>query len=107
MNYELKHIHGIPYYLHGTTIHTFELNAGRPSEHCIAIGHYDASTDTIHYDDDWQQRVQPRLDAFRSTLQSQARNAVREHIKPQKQRVSTRAPRKPTRRTKNPASVDE
>lgn len=107
MNYELKHIHGIPYYLHGNTIHTFELDAGRPSEHCIAIGNYDAATDTIRYYDNWEQLTQSRLDAYRTSLQSQARNSIRDNIKPQKQRVSTRTPRKSTRRTKNTESVAE
>ena len=104
MNYELQHLHGIPYYTNGGTLYTFELDAGKPGEHCVPIGEYDEKSDRITYFPDWRERIQPRLDAFRAALTSQARDA-RNHIKPQKQRSATRAPRKSTARTKNPASV--
>lgn len=106
MTYELKHIRGIPYYLHGTTVRTFELEGGQPSQHCIEIGTYDAATDSITYVDDWRERCEPRLAAFRSTLVSHARDALRDAvIKPQKSRKTTRTPRKPSNRTKNTPSV--
>ena len=57
MNYELKHIHGIPYYLDGTTVRTFELVAGKPGANCIAIGTYNATDDSITYYTDWRERV--------------------------------------------------
>ena len=106
MTYELKHIRGIPYYLHGTTVHTFELQGGQPSEHCIPIGTYHPDTDRVEYFPDWRERVEPRLDAFRSGLVSHARDAVRDAvIKPHKPRKAPRNPRKPSARAKNPASL--
>jgi len=106
MNYELKHIRGIPYYLHGTTVKTLELQGGLPSEHCVDIGQYDADTDRIEYSANWRELVQPRLDAFRSGLVSHARDALRDAIiKPQKPRKAARNPRKPTSRAKNPPSL--
>ena len=105
MSYELKHIHGVPYYLDGTTIRTFELDAGKPAANCVAIGTYDATTDTITYFVDWRERVQSRLDAYRLDLQPQERDKLRETIvKPQKQRKTTRTPRKPSVRAKSAAS---
>lgn len=106
MNYELKHIRGIPYYLNGATVSTFELDAtGKPSGTCTAIGTYDATTDTITYFPDWKQRVQSNLIAFRNALSSQERDKLRESIvKPQKPRKSTRTPRKASTRTKNTES---
>ena len=95
MTYELKHIHGIPYYLEGTIVKTFELNAGKPSPNCVAIGTY--ANDTITYYDDWATRVKPNLDAFRTSLFAQERHKLRESIKPQKQRKAPRNPRKNTR----------
>ena len=106
MNYELKHINGIPYYLDGTTIRTLELDNGKPASTCIAIGTYDAASNSITYLPDWRERVQPRLNAFRAGLISQARDTLRESIvKPQKPRKAARNPRKSTTRTKNPESV--
>ena len=106
---ELKHIRGIPYYVQGTTVHTFELSPiypGKPSSECIAIGTYQPESDSIIYYDDWKQRVQSRLDTFRASLQSQERNTLRQHlVKPQKPRKSTRNPRKTTVRTKNPQNL--
>ena len=94
-HYELKHIRGIPYYLDGTIIRTFELNAGKPSSECIAIGTYTADTDTIEYYPNWRELVQPRLNAFRTAIISQDRGTLRDSIiKPQKQRKATRTPRK-------------
>ncbi len=96
--YELKHIRGIPYYLDGSTIRIFELDAGKPSSNCVAIGTYDVTTDSIAYFSDWRERVKSNLDAFRTNLTSQERDKLRETIiKPQKQRKSARNPRKSTR----------
>jgi len=106
MNYELKHIRGIPYYLDGINVRTLELRGGQPSEHCVIIGTYRADVDQIDYLPDWRERVQPRLDAFRSGLVSHARDALRDAVvKPQKPRKAARNPRKSSSRTKNPASV--
>jgi len=103
MNYELKHIHGIPYFLAGTTVRILDLIGGRPSEQCIAIGTYIA--DTLQLSSDWEQLVQPHLDAFRASLTSQARDTLRERIvKPQKPRKATRTPRKSANGTKNTVS---
>lgn len=105
MNYELKHIHGIPYYLDGTTIKTFELDKGKPGSNCIAIGTYDAASDSITYYTDWRERVKSNLDAFRSSLIVQERDKLRESIiKPQKPRKTTRTPRKTTTRAKGAKS---
>jgi hypothetical protein len=96
--YELKHVKGIPYYLDGTTIRTFELVAGKPGANCIAIGTYDAPSDSITYFTDWRERVKSNLDAFRGAITAQERDKLRESIiKPQKQRKTTRTPRKTTR----------
>ena len=98
MNYELKHIHGIPYYLDGTTVRTFELVAGKPGANCIAIGTYDAPSDSITYLTDWRERVKSNLESFRNSLTVQERDKLRESIiKPQKPRKATRTPRKTTR----------
>jgi len=94
MTYELKHIRGIPYYLHGTTVHTFELDAGQPSSSCIPFGTYHPTTDSIEYYDNWEQLLQPRLDAFRAAITSQDRGARDASEKPQKPRKATRTPRK-------------
>ena len=105
MSYELKHIRGIPYYLDGTTVRTFELDAGKPAAECVAIGTYDTATDSIAYLPGWVESVQPRLAAFRASLSPQERDKLRETIvKPQKQRKTTRNPRKPSTRTKSPKS---
>ncbi len=104
MNFELKHIRGIPYYLDGTTVYTLELNDGKPADNCIAIGTYDATADAITYFPDWRTRVQQNLSSFRASLSAQERNKLRESIvKPQKPRKTTRTPRKTTR-TKNTKS---
>jgi hypothetical protein len=97
--YELKHIRGIPYYLDGTTVKTFELDAGKPAiAKCTAIGTYDATTDSIAYYADWLIRVKSNLNAFRIALTAQERDKLRETIiKPTKPRKTTRAPRKSTR----------
>ena len=96
MNYVLKQIRGIPYYLDGTIIKSFELDAGKPSSRCIAIGTY--MDDSTTYYDDWASRVQSNLESFRSSLIPQERDKLRESIiKPQKQRKATRTPRKPAR----------
>jgi hypothetical protein len=103
--YELKHIRGIPYYLNGTTVYTFELDAGKPSSKCISIGTYNATSDSITYFADWRERVKPNLDALRGAITAQERDKLRETIvKPTKQRKTTRTPRKATTRTKSAKS---
>ncbi len=98
MNYELKHIRGIPYYLDGTTVKIFDLVAGKPSSNCTAIGSYDTTSDSITYFTDWRERVKSNLDTFRGAITAQERDKLRESIiKPQKQRKTTRTPRKTTR----------
>jgi hypothetical protein len=98
MNYELKHIRGIPYYLDGTTIRTFELDKGKPAATTVAIGTYNATDDSITYYTDWRERVKSNLDAFRGSISAQERDKLRESIiKPTKQRKTTRTPRKTTR----------
>ena len=93
MSYELKQINGIPYYLDGIVVKTFELDAGKPSSKCISIGTYE--NESITYYDDWRERVQFNLDSFRNSITSQERDKLRESIiKPQKQRKATRTPRK-------------
>ena len=105
MTYELKHIRGIPYYLDGTVVKTFELDAGKPSSKCVAIGTYNTTEDSITYYDDWTTRVKSNLESFRSSLIPQERDKLRESIiKPQKQRKATRTPRKALR-AKNNTSV--
>jgi hypothetical protein len=96
--YELKHIHGIPYYLDGTTVKTFQLDGGKPASNCVAIGTYDSATNSIAYYVDWRERVKSNLSSFRAGLAAQERDKLRESIvKPTKQRKTTRAPRKSTR----------
>ena len=105
MSYELKHIRGIPYYLDGNVVKTFELDGGKPSADCVAIGIYDATKDSITYHVDWLSSVQSHLDAFRASLSPQERDKLRETIaKPQKQRKTTRNPRKTSGRTKSTKS---
>lgn len=96
MNYELKQIKGIPYYLRETTLYTFELQQGVPADTCVAIGTYNAATDSIIPFADWRERVQPRLDAYRQGIQSLERDKLRESIvKPvKKSRKGARYPRK-------------
>jgi hypothetical protein len=102
--YELKHIRGIPYYLDGTTVKIFDLDNGKPSNNCVAIGTYNTTSDSITYFTDWRERVKSNLDAFRGAITAQERDKLRESIiKPQKQRKTTRTPRKTTR-TKNTKS---
>ena len=96
--YELKHIRGIPYYLDGTTVKTFELDAGKPSSKCISIGTYDATSDSITYFTDWRERIKSNLESFRAGISAQERDKLRESIiKPTKQRKTTRTSRKSTR----------
>lgn len=104
MNYELKHIRGVPYYLRDGILYSFELDpTGAPSVECIRLGIYD--TDHIVYDPDWRERAQSRIDAYRASLVAQKRDGLRQSIaKPQKSSHSKRAPRKPSTRAKNPKS---
>ena len=102
--YELKHIRGIPYYLDGTIVKTFELESGKPGANCVAIGTYDATNDSIAYYPNWRELVQERLAVFRGGLTAQERDKLRESIiKPTKQRKTVRTPRK-TGRTKSAKS---
>jgi hypothetical protein len=88
MTYELKQIRGIPYYLNGTTVRTFEPNS-------VPIGTYDSKTDSITYFTDWRTIIQPNLDAFRAAIHPTERDKLRESItKPAKPRKTTRTPRK-------------
>ena len=107
MNYELKHIRGIPYYIRENIAYSFELDpVGAPSADCIRLGTYDATRNYIDYDPDWRERIQPHLDAYRASLVAQKRDSLRQTIaKPQKSSHSKRAPRKPSTRTKNPKST--
>jgi hypothetical protein len=102
-NFELKHIRGIPYYLNGTIVHTFEISGGKPiADKCIAIGTYDAATNNITYYSDWRERIQPNLDAFRTALVAKEREKLRQDfVKPQKPRKAARNPRKTGGRTKS------
>jgi hypothetical protein len=91
--YELKHIRGVPYYLDGTTIRIFNLDNGKPSSNCVAIGTYDAVTNTITHFPDWRERVKSTIEFFRNSLAVQERDKLRESIiKPQKPRKATRTP---------------
>ena len=104
---ELKHVRGIPYYLQNTTVYTFDLVQGRPSDKCIPIGTYDEKTDTIEYAADWKGRVEDQLGVFRQSIISQDRKTLRESMtKPQKPKKATRTPRKNgDAKTKSAASV--
>ena len=98
MTYQLKHIRGVPYFLKGEIIYTFELDNGLPSEQCVAIGTYDEASDFITYYEDWFERVEPHLEVFRSRVQVIERNKLRETVdKPQKQRKAASNQRKTTR----------
>ena len=106
--FELKHVRGIPYYVQNHIAYTFELSSdepGKPSAECIAIGTYDTESDRVIYSEDWRERVQSHLDAFRAGLESIDRNAIRKTlIKPQKSRKAARTSRKGSSRTKAPPS---
>jgi hypothetical protein len=106
MNYELKHIRGIPYYIRDGAAYSFELDpSGAPSSESIRLGIYDTARDCVVYDADWRERSQPRLDAYRTALVSQKRDSLRQTLtKPQKSSHSKRAPRKTPARAKNPKS---
>jgi hypothetical protein len=102
-NFELKHIRGIPYYLNGTVVNTFEISGGKPVvDKCVAIGVYDTATDSINYYDGWRDLVQSNLDAFRGALIPREREKLRQDfVKPQKPRKAARNPRKTGSRTKS------
>ena len=101
--FEIKHIGNVPYYVHESTIYTFELDAGKPSSTCTAIGTYNG--EHITYYPDWRERVQSNLQRFRDSLFTQERDKLRDTIiRPQKQRKATRNPRKTTSRTKSVTS---
>ena len=107
VNFEIKHIHGIPYYVNESTVYTFELDGGKPSARSIPIGSYSstATGDSITYYPDWRERVAGNLQQFRQSLFTQERDKLRESIvKPAKQRKATRNPRKSSSRTKSATS---
>jgi hypothetical protein len=105
--FELKHLRGIPYYVQNGILYAFELSRdepGKPSRDSIAIGTYDAGTDTPTYAPDWRERVQSRLDTYRATIRPLERGHIRQDlVKPQKSRKASRHSRK-TSRTKAPPS---
>jgi hypothetical protein len=105
--FELKHICGIPHYVQNNIAYTFELSPsepGKPSAECVAIGTYDTESDRVLYAEDWQQRVQSHLDAFRAGLEGIDRNTIRKTlVKPQKSRKAPRNSRKGASRAKVPA----
>jgi len=87
MTFQLKQIKGVPYFLKDGIIHTFELDHGLPSKQCVAIGSYHEESDSITFYDDWLQRIEPRLEAFRSGIQIIQRDQLRQTVeKPQKPR---------------------
>ena len=91
--YELKHIHGIPYYIDGTIARIFDLDKGKPSVNCSAIGTYNATDESVTYFADWRERIKSNLVSFRTSLTVQERDKLRESIiKPQKPRKATRTP---------------
>lgn len=96
--FELKHIRGIPYYVQNTVLYAFELSRdepGKPSRDCIVLGTYDTATGSIAYAEDWRERVQPRIDAFRAQLVPVERGNLRQDaVKPQKSRKASRHSRK-------------
>ena len=86
MTFILSHIRGIPYYLKGTDVYTFEMDeTGKPSPHCVHIGTFQ---DQLTLFDDWEERIALRLDAFRSQLNVQDRHLA--PLKPQKHKKSGR-----------------
>jgi hypothetical protein len=99
--FELKHIRGIPYYVQNSILYAFTLSRdepGKPSRECIVLGTYDATTGTIAYAEDWRERVQPSIDAFRAELAPLERGNIRQDIvKPQKSRKASRHSRKTSR----------
>jgi len=98
MTYQLKHIRGVPYFLKGGIIYTFELDNGLPSEQCVAIGIYDEASDSITYYEDWFERVESHIETFRNRIQVIERSKLRETVdKPQKPRKTASNQRKTTR----------
>ena len=87
----VKHVRTIPYWLEGTTLSTFELHEGGPSTERIPIGTYQLDTDRVVFFDDWRERCQSRLDAYRASLVGQDRGPQRSVLlRPAKSRVSAR-----------------
>ena len=98
MTYQLNHIRGVPYFLKGGIIYTFELDNGLPSEQCVAIGTYDEASDSITYYEDWFERVESHIETFRNRIQVIERSKLRETVdKPQKPRKTASNQRKTTR----------
>ena len=87
----VKHVRTIPYWLEGTTLSTFELTEGGPSADRVPIGTYQPDTDSIVFFDDWRERCQSHLDAYRASLVGQDRGPHRSVLlRPAKSRVSAR-----------------
>ncbi len=87
----VKHVRTIPYWLEGTTLSTFELTEGAPSAERIPLGTYQPDTDSIVFFDDWRERCQSRLDAYRASLVGQDRGPNRSILlRPAKSRGSAR-----------------
>ena len=87
----VKHVRTIPYWLEGTTLSTFELHEGGPSSERIPIGTYQPDTDHVVLFDDWRERCQSRLDAYRASLVGQDRGPNRSVLlRPAKSRGSAR-----------------
>ena len=87
----VKHVRTIPYWLEGTTLSTFELTEGGPSADRVPIGTYQPDTDSIVFFDDWRERCQSRLDAYRASLVGQDRGPNRSVLlRPAKSRGSAR-----------------
>ena len=98
MTYQLKQIKGVPYFLKEGIIYTFELDHGLPSKQCVAIGSYQEASDSITFYEDWFQRIQPGLEAFRSNVEVIERDKLRQSAnKPQKQRKTPPTQRKPAK----------
>ena len=80
MSYQLKQIGGIPYFVKDGKVYTFELEDGRPSKQCIAIGSYNEAANSITYDDGWFERIQPNLIKYRSGITVVERAVFRESV---------------------------
>ena len=101
---EIKHVRTIPYWLEGTTLSTFELHDGAPSAERIPIGTYQPDTDSVVFVDDWRERCQSRLDAYRASLVGQDRGPHRSVLlRPKVTRNSSRNS-KSARASKSPPS---
>lgn len=100
---QLKQIRGIPYYVEGTDVYSFQVHGGKPSPDSILLGTYDAEHDCVLLRDDWAVTAQPSLDAYRDRIVPLRRDSFRQGIdKPEKHRASKRAARPSASRAKAP-----